>query len=200
MAHPRWRGPISGDPRDVLRRDHTALTAKEPGWRSSGRCGIAGSRGTLNATCAAWSTRPAGTRWSASPDAAAPNRHSLNRKLKRRASAHGFNLIRAFFEVVARDGPTISPEQRANIQHAGTAPVEVRFIVAGELLHAAAQVDQAKMTGPNDATAGSHEELAATEQHRHARMVQVRAGNLGGPADANVVAGIRAATATAMGG
>jgi hypothetical protein len=70
--------------------------------------------------------------------------------------------------------------------------------MAGELLQAIPQVDQAKMAGANDATAGRDKELAAAHEHGHAGMVEVRAGHFCAAAHANVVAGVGAATATAV--
>ena len=132
--------------------------------------------------------------------ATAADRHSLHRQLQRRAGAHGFNFIRAFLDILAGHRPAVFPQQRANIQHAGAAPVQVRFIVAGELLHAVAQVQQAEVAGPDHAAAGADEQLAAALDHVDAHVVQEGAGHLSGAAHADVVAGVGAPTATAVRG
>ena len=57
---------------------------------------------------------------------------------RRRSSARGFNLVRAFLQVFAGHRPSIPPEQWTNVQHAGAAAVQVGFIVQRELLHSIA--------------------------------------------------------------
>ena len=72
--------------------------------------------------------------------------------------------------------------------------------MAGELLHAVAQVEQAEVAGADDATAGADEELAAALEHIEAHVVEEGTGHFPGAAHADVVAGVGAPTATAVGG
>ena len=72
--------------------------------------------------------------------------------------------------------------------------------MAGELLHAIAQIEQAEVAGADDAAAGADEELAAALEHIDAHVVDEGTGHLPGAAHADVVAGVGAPTATAVGG
>ena len=78
--------------------------------------------------------------------------------------------------------------------------IQVGFPVHGELLHAVAEIEEAEMAGANHAAAGADQELAAALDHVDAFGIEERAGNFPRPAEADVVAGVRAAAATAMGG
>ena len=168
------RGPIRRNLRDILRRNHAARAAEQSAARPPVRRRSAQRRRRPPAP----PPGPPRPRTAASPDAPAADRHSLHRQLERRAGAHGFDLIRAFLEVLAGDGPAVFPQQRADIEHAGAAPVEVGFIVAGELLHAVAQIEQAEVAGADHAAAGADEKLAAALDHVDAHVVEEGAGHL----------------------
>ena len=85
------------------------------------------------------------------------DRHSLHRQLQRRAGAYGFNFVCAFLDILAGYRPTVSPQQRPNIQHAGASLVQVRFKMAGEFLHIIAQIQQAKVPRSDHAAARTYE-------------------------------------------
>ena len=73
------------------------------------------------------------------------DRNSLHCHLDYGSRANRFDLIRPFLHVVAGDGPAVLPLERPNIQHARAASVKVRFVVEGKLLHALAEIEQAKV-------------------------------------------------------
>ena len=99
--------------------------------------------------------------------------HEIHRQFQRIAAAFGLDLIGAFLEVVAGNGPSVFPEQRANVQHAAAAAVQVGLVMTGEFLHAVAQVHQAEVARPDEAAAGGHNELAAAFEHVDAHVVEV---------------------------
>src|SRR6185436_18265234 len=92
--------------------------------------------------------RSAGS-WCAAAAAAAKaaDRHTLDGKLERRSRPRRLDGVGAGLDVLARDGPAVTPEQRTDVEDADAAPIEVGFIVAGELLHAAPQIEQTEMAG-----------------------------------------------------
>ena len=137
---------------------------------------------------------------SAAPAAPAAHRHTFHGQFERRTGAHGFDLVGAFLQVLAGNGPAVSPQQRADIQHAGAAPVQVGFVVQGELLHAVAEIEQAEMTGADHTAAGADEQLSAALDHVDALVVEEGTGHFLRAAHADVVAGVGAAAATAVRG
>src|SRR6185369_3704107 len=90
--------------------------------------------------------RTASATTSATSGNSSADRHSFHRKLDRRTGTYGLYLIRAFLQVFAGHGPSILPEQRANIENAGAAPVQVGFKVGRELLHAAPKVQKTEVS------------------------------------------------------
>src|SRR6266496_2071087 len=90
--------------------------------------------------------------------------------------------------------------QRADIQHAGAAPVQVGFKVRGELLHAFAKIEKAEMTCANHAAPGAQEQLSAALDHIDALAIEEGASHLLRAAYPYVVAGVGAAAATAVRG
>ena len=130
--------------------------------------------------------------------AAASHPHEIHGQFQRIAAAFGLDFIGAFLEVVAGNGPAVFPEQRANVQHAAAAAVQVGLVMTGEFLHAVAEVHQAEVAGPDEATAGGHDQLAAAFEHVDAHVVQVGAGDCLGAAHADVVGGVGAVAAGAV--
>jgi hypothetical protein len=112
----------------------------------------------------------------------------------------GFDLIRAFLEVVSGDGPAVSPQHRPDVEHARAAPVEVGFIVHGELPHVIAQVEQAEVAGADDAAAGADDQFTASLEHIEASVVEKGTRRFPRAADADVIARVGAATAAAVSG
>ena len=89
--------------------------------------------------------------------------------------------IGAFLEVVAGHGPAVAPEKRTNVQHADAAAIEVGLVVAGELLHAVAEVEQAEMPRTDVTAARAEEQLAASLQHVDAHVVEKGPGHFPAP-------------------
>jgi hypothetical protein len=56
-------------------------------------------------------------------------------------------LVRAFLEVIAGHGPTVTPHQRTDIQHTDGATIKISLVMARELLHAVAKIEQPEVSG-----------------------------------------------------
>ena len=123
------------------------------------------------------SPRPAGATAAAASatPARAADRHALHRHLERRSGARRLDLVGAGRHVVAGDGPAVAPQQRTNVEHADAAAIEIGFVVAGKLLHAVAEIQQAEMPGTDVTAARSGEQLAAALEHVDAHVVEERA-------------------------
>ena len=122
------------------------------------------------------SGRPGATRgWSACAATAAADRHALYRHLECGAGARRFDLIRSGSQVVAGHRPTIAPEQGTDVEHADATTIEIRLVMTRELLHAVAKVEQAEVSGSDEATAGSRKQLPSALQHVDAHVVEERA-------------------------
>src|SRR5690348_1018460 len=76
--------------------------------------------------------------------------------------------------------------------------VEVRLVMAGEFLHAVAQIENSKMTGTDLVIARREKKFAAAPGHVGVVIVEVRAGDLFRAANANVVGGGRTGAAGAV--
>ena len=103
----------------------------------------------------------AGSARSSEAAASAAERDTWHGHLERRARPRRFNLVGAGRHVVARDRPSVAPEQRPDVQDAGAAAIEVGLVVHRELLNAVAQVEQAEVAGTDVAAARSGEQLSA---------------------------------------
>ena len=105
-----------------------------------------GPEGQLADTCAGILRRDGIT--APTPSAEAADRHPLHRQFQRGAGPYGFDLVGACLEVLAGDGPAVTPQQRTDVQHADAAAVEIGLVMARELLHAIAEIEQPKCPGP----------------------------------------------------
>ena len=169
----RTDGPVASDLRGVLI------------WNRRWRRRVAASGG-----CAA-AARPAAA-------SRAADRHTLHRHLERRSGARRLDFVGAGRQVLTGDRPAVAPQQRTNVEHADAAAIEVRFVVAGKLLHAVAEIQQPEMSHADVPAARSGEELAAALEHVDAHVVDERARHLSRSSRADVVARVAAGTARSM--
>ena len=108
------------------------------------------------------------------------------------------DLVRSRREVIARDRPTVTPQERTNVEHAGAAAIEVRLVVAGKLLHAVAEIEETEMSRADVTAAGSGKQFPASLDHVDAHVVDKRSRHLLRAAHADVVAGIPSRTTRPM--
>ena len=85
--------------------------------------------------------------------------------------------IGALLQVLAGHRPAVLPQQRADVQHAGAAAIQVGFIVQENFCTPSPRSSRPKWPGPIDAAAGSDEQLAAALNHVDALVVQERTGH-----------------------
>ncbi len=78
------------------------------------------------------------------------------------------------------------------------AAIEVRFVMARELLHAVAEIEQAEVARADVPATRSQEQLAAALEHVDAHVVDERACDLARSSHADVVARIRAGAARSV--
>src|ERR1017187_10432512 len=162
----------------------------------------AGTTGSIGAT---WRIRAAGrsaasaSTKTAKSSAPTSHPHEIHGELQCVAAAFGLDFISSFLEVVAANGPAVFPKQRANVQHASTAAVQIRLVMTGEFLHAVAEVHEAEVAKPDKANTGGRNALAPAFDHVVAKVVQVGTRGRLGAAHAEIVGGVRAVAAGAVG-
>lgn len=147
-------------PRRPVRRNLRSILCWNRGARACEHASSAAGGRSTRSRRPARRGRSTGRRRSSSaspaPSAAwAADRHSLYGQLERRSGSHGFDLIRPFLQILAGDGPTVFPQKRADIEHAGPAPIQVGFPVHGKFLHAFAEIEETEMTGADRTATGS---------------------------------------------
>src|SRR5207245_8975954 len=110
----RTAEPVASDLRGVLT------------WNRRSRSRVAASARSAAATGAAAAARAA-------------DRHALHRHLERRSGSRRLDFVGAGRQIVTGDRPAVALQQRTNVKHADAAALEIRFVVAGKLLHAGAE-------------------------------------------------------------
>src|ERR1044071_2551494 len=91
--------------------------------------------------------------------------HKIHSQFQSVAAAFGFDLISAFLEIIAANGPAVFPEQRTDVHHTTTATIEIGFVMTRKFLHAIAEIHQAEVAKPDEATARGRDQLAAAFDH-----------------------------------
>ena len=109
-----------------------------------------------------------------------------------------YDLIGAFFHIFTRDWPTVFPEEWADVEHAGSATVEIGLPMDGEFLYPVSEVEETEMAGADVTAGGADELIATTLDHVDAHVIDEGAVDRAGAAYADVVAGVRATAAAAM--
>src|SRR5581483_1430968 len=82
---------------------------------------------------------------------------SFDGEFEDRARPRRFDLVRALLEVLAGYRPAVFPQQRANVEHAGPATIEIGLIVQREPLHPIAEIEQSEMAGSDHTACGARE-------------------------------------------
>ncbi len=76
------------------------------------------------------------------------DRRALHGELEHRAGPRRFEGVRACYQIVTGDRPTVPPQQRPDIEHADAAAIEIRLVMHRDLLHAVPEIEQPEMPGP----------------------------------------------------
>ena len=125
--------------------------------------------------------------------------HKVYGKLKGIAAAAGEDLVIAVPEGLAGLGPAVFPQKGTDGKDAVAAAVHVGLEVEGHLLYALGLYVSAKVAGANQTLLCSYHHFAAAAEHVAPDVVQEGPRNAAGAAHNDVVGGVYAVAAGAVG-